>query len=92
MLPPESKHDHFCPSGSALRAQSLPLIEQSEDWATALNDWKDAEIRDFEAQPGWSAEGEGRKRGGAGLIDYGVPGGADDIRSVASNGASGENR
>ena len=30
MLPPEPKIDHFCPSVSTLRAQSLQLIEQFE--------------------------------------------------------------
>jgi len=61
------------------------VTSSMQDWAEALNEWKDSQIRDFEQQPFWRMEGDVRKRGGEGLIDYGVPGGADDKGIVYHN-------
>lgn len=55
------------------------------DWVNSLNEWKDEQIRDFEQCPCWRIENNERKRGGEGLIDYGVPGGADESTIVYYN-------
>lgn len=53
-----------------------------QDWMTGLNAWKDAQLKDFEASPTWKAGGGKRIRGGEGLIDYGVPAGANNASVV----------
>mmetsp|Transcript_30073 Transcript_30073/g.79207 ORF Transcript_30073/g.79207 Transcript_30073/m.79207 type:complete len:1054 (-) Transcript_30073:32-3193(-) len=46
-----------------------------QDWATALNAWKDRELSEFEQIPYWTFDKHGKKtRGGAALIQYGTPG------------------
>lgn len=58
------------------------IRESVDDWMKDLNQFVQNELDDYESQPTWkelpdSETGRG-KRGGDGLMDYGVPGGNND--------------
>mmetsp|Transcript_59791 Transcript_59791/g.142331 ORF Transcript_59791/g.142331 Transcript_59791/m.142331 type:complete len:601 (-) Transcript_59791:172-1974(-) len=74
-------HDESIGYLPGLEENSKPCtVDSVQEWVSRLNDWKDSQLRDFEAQPAWSVaeDGKSRRRGAAKLLDYSVPGGANN--------------
>jgi hypothetical protein len=55
------------------------------DWVMALNQWKDEQVQEFKSNPAWQPSTPVRKRGGAALLEYAVPGGHDGTSIVCYN-------
>jgi hypothetical protein len=59
------------------RFATQSVLGSCQEWADALNRWKDEELEDYMKHPGFKKKGDMMARGGLQLIDYCVPGGCN---------------
>jgi hypothetical protein len=68
---------------------SKDVLESPREWVASLNEWAARQVAEYEANP-WDG-GNSRARAGHGLMDYGVPGGANGASVVYAGHTKGGN-